>query len=159
MTWSITNLHDAQWFRNEHFGTSALHRDTPESPMLGVNVGVLEPGKPACMYHAENQQEAFLVLHGEALVVVEGEERPLKTWDYFWCPPWTKHVLVGAGDGPCAILFMSNRLPVEELLYARDETAAKYGASVPEDTPDPEIAYAGKRGYEPVPPPSGLPWS
>jgi uncharacterized cupin superfamily protein len=159
MTWSVVNLRDAQWFRNEHFGTSALYLETHEAPTLGVNVGVLEPGKPACRYHAENQQEAFLVLHGEAMLVVEGEERPLKAWDYFWCPPGTRHVLVGAGSGPCAILFVGARRPDEELLYPQDDTAAKYGASVAEDTTDPDVAYAGVRGYHPVETPRGLPWS
>jgi uncharacterized cupin superfamily protein len=157
--WFVRNLGEAQWFANEHFGTSALYLEPDQAPTLGINVGVLQPGRPACRYHAENQAEAFLVLHGEALLVVEGEERPLRTWDFFWCPPWTKHVLVGAGDGPCAIIFIGHRAEVEELLYPQDDAAARHGASVDQDTSDPDVAYAGLRGYAPVGVPPGLPWS
>jgi quercetin dioxygenase-like cupin family protein len=41
----------------------------------------------------------FLVLSGEALLIVEGQERKLQ-WDFVHCPPETRHVFVGAGDGP-----------------------------------------------------------
>ena len=47
-------------------------------PHFGINVRVLGPGKPAAMYHAESGQEAFLVLQGEATLIVEDEERALK---------------------------------------------------------------------------------
>ena len=39
------------------------------------------------MYHWEADQEDFLVVAGEALLIVEGEERPLKQWDLAHCPP------------------------------------------------------------------------
>ncbi len=51
------------------------------------------------MYHWETEQEAFLVLAGEAPLIVEGEERPLRQWDFVHLPPETNHVIVGAGDG------------------------------------------------------------
>jgi quercetin dioxygenase-like cupin family protein len=51
-------------------------------------------------------QEGFLVLSGECTLIVEEEERPLRQWDYFHCPADTRHVIVGAGDGPCAILMI-----------------------------------------------------
>ena len=38
------------------------------------------------MYHRENDQEDFLVLAGEALAIVEGEERPLRQWDFVALP-------------------------------------------------------------------------
>lgn len=60
------------------------------------------PGRQ--MYHWETETEAFLVLSGEAVPIVEGEERPLCQWDFVHCPPKTKHVIVGAGDGPPVIL-------------------------------------------------------
>ena len=71
---------------------------------LGINVTVLGPGEPMAMYHRENDQEDFLVLAGEALAIVEGEERPLRQWDFVHCPAGTNHVLVGAGAGPCVVL-------------------------------------------------------
>lgn len=112
-------------------------------PHFGINVRVLGPGKPAAMYHAEGGQEAFLVLQGECTLIVEGEERPLRQWDFFHCPPNTAHVIVGAGDAPCVVLMVGARNAGEELLYPADPVAAKHGASVEKDTEDAAEAYAG----------------
>jgi uncharacterized cupin superfamily protein len=112
-------------------------------PHFGINVRVLGPGKPAAMYHAESGQEAFLVLHGEAVLIVEDEERPLRQWDFVHCPPNTAHVIVGAGDGPCVVLMVGARgIPNRELVFPRSETAAKYNASASEYTTDRAVAYA-----------------
>jgi len=78
-------------------------------PMLGVQLAVLEPGEPNSMYHWETESEAFLVVSGEALLIVEGQERPLRQWDFVHCPPKTEHAIIGAGDGPCILLAMSSR--------------------------------------------------
>ena len=51
----------------------------------GINVTVLQPGQSG-LYHAESGQEAFLVLSGECKLLVEGEERPLRPWDFFHAP-------------------------------------------------------------------------
>jgi uncharacterized cupin superfamily protein len=112
------------------------------------------------MYHAENQQEDFLVLHGECLLLVEEEERRLRAWDFVHSPPGTRHVFVGAGDGPCAILMVGTRKgEQEELFYPASELALKHGAGVDEETPDPSVAYARFSRSEPGQiPPSGLPW-
>ena len=48
---------------------------------------------------------------------------------------------MGAGDGPCVILMVGARSQDEQLLYSVSELAARYGASVKEETPDPEQAY------------------
>ena len=92
------------------------------------------PGEPNCLYHSESQQEAFLVLSGEGKLLVEGEERPIRQWDFVHCPAGTEHVFVGAGDGPCAILMIGARTPDEQLLYPVSELAARYGASAEEET-------------------------
>jgi uncharacterized cupin superfamily protein len=156
--WFVVNVRDAAWFKNDAFGYSTLFQEHDRSPQLGVNLGVLEHGHPNCLYHSESGQEAFLVLSGECLLIVEGEERPLKAWDFFHCPPGTRHVFVGAGEEPCAILFIGARRPDEELLYPADEVAAKHGASAKEDTPRASEAYAGYPEYEPSPRPTGMPW-
>jgi uncharacterized cupin superfamily protein len=96
----------------------------------------LEPGQPNGLYHSENQQEAFLVLSGECRLLVDGEERLLGPWDFFYCPPGTEHIFVGAGDEPCAILMAGARLAEEHLHYPVSELAARYGASVGEETTD-----------------------
>src|SRR5204862_102172 len=110
----------------------------PRFGELGINIGVLEPGQPSCMYHRENAQEDFLVLFGECLLLVEGEERQLKAWDFVHCPPWTNHVFVGAGNGPCAILAVGRRPDDEELFYPVEQVALAHGAGVEEEPPDPK---------------------
>ena len=94
------------------------------------------------MYHAEDAQEDFLVLSGECLLVMEGQERTLKAWDFVHCPPMTEHVFVGAGDGPCVVVGVGARRKGRALRYAAHETALKYGAGVEEETSDPSVAYA-----------------
>jgi uncharacterized cupin superfamily protein len=141
--WFVVNVRDAEWWNSEAFGsgTSFESRSFAFS-QLGVNVSVIEPGQPSCLYHSESQQEAFLVLSGECRLLVEGGERLLKAWDFFHCPAGTEHVFVGAGDGPCVILMTGARTTDEKLLYPVSELAARYGASAEEETPDPRQAYA-----------------
>ena len=92
------------------FGAYTRFEGEARFPQIGINIGVLEPGQPACMYHGEDDQEDFLVLSGECLLLIEGEERRLEAWDFVHCPAWTEHVFVGAGDGPCAILAVGARV-------------------------------------------------
>ncbi len=158
--WFVVNARDARWWRHENFGSAVTFEgDDLRFPDFGINIQVLLPRQPNCMYHGENAQEDFLVLYGQCLLVVEGEERPLTQWDFVHCPAWTEHVFVGAGDGPCAILMIGAR-GEKELRYPASELAAKYGASSPEDTPDPSVAYRDWPGeFTPVraewPPPAG----
>ena len=73
--------------------------DAPFS-QFGIGPHMLMPGQPNGRYHAEAAQEGFLVLSGECIAIVEGEERRMRQWDYLHCPPGTHHITVGAGDGP-----------------------------------------------------------
>jgi len=141
--WFVVNAREAQWWTSETFG-SICPFESHEFwfRQLGINITVLEPGEPRCLYHSESSQEAFLVLSGECRLLVDGEERTLQPWDFFHSPPGTEHLFVGAGDGPCAILMVGPRLEGEQLFYPVSEVAARYGASVEEATPDPEQAYA-----------------
>jgi uncharacterized cupin superfamily protein len=154
--WFVLNLGDALAVRNEVKG-GAMYPLEPEGEVFtgfGVNVHVVWPGEPSAMYHSEGAREAFLVLSGECTLIVEEQERPLRRWDFFHCPAGTRHILVGAGDGPCAILMMGAR-PDEPLHYPVSEVAAKYGASVAKETPNPGEAYANWPGeFAPV----RLPW-
>ena len=94
------------------------------------------------MYHRERGQEDFLVVSGECILVIEGEERRLGAWDFVHCPPWTHHVFVGAGEGPCVIVMTGSRAGSFEVVYPVDEAAAKHGASVPVETSSPNEAYS-----------------
>jgi len=111
---------------------------------VGVNIQVLEPGQPNCRYHSEPVQEDFLVLVGECLVILDGEEVPLRRWDFVHCPAGTEHVFIGAGDGPCAVVMIGSRR-AEGVHYPVNELAAAYDASVKTPTDDPEEAYADWR--------------
>lgn len=155
--WFVVNVAEAQAITTEKLGAAVLFEDrrTHPFPEFGINVHVLRPGQPNAMYHRENAQEAFLVLSGECVAVVEDEEHPLRKGDFLYTPPGTDHVLVGAGDGPCAILMVGTRKQTEELVYPVSEAAARYGASVPEETTDERRAYEGMRpAYGTL----GLPW-
>ena len=142
--WFVLNARDARWWRHDAFGSATTFENEEEAPFkeLGINIQVLAPGQPNCMYHGENAQEDFLVLFGECLLLVEGEERPLKQWDFVHCPPWTQHVFVGAGDGPCGILMVGRRPEQEELLYPVADVARKHDAGVEQETTSGREAYA-----------------
>jgi uncharacterized cupin superfamily protein len=139
--WFVVNAKEARWLEHETFGSGTVFEGDPKFTELGINIGVLEPGQPACMYHREDAQEDFLVLFGECLLLIEGEERPLKAWDFVHCPPWTDHVLVGAGEGPCAILAVGARAR-DDIVYPVSEVARRHGAGVKTETRDPKEAYA-----------------
>ena len=151
--WFVLNLSDALAVRNEEKGGATYPLESREHPFrdVGVRVTVVWPGEPNALYHSEGAQEGFLVLAGESTLVVEEEERPLRQWDYFHCPAGTRHVIVGAGDGPCAILMLGARPEVEELHYPASEVAGKYGASATKETDKPDEAYADWPGeFEPA---------
>jgi uncharacterized cupin superfamily protein len=113
-------------------------------PDTGVNVQVMQPGQPNCRYHSEPVQEDFLVLYGECIAIVGGEEKRLRQWDFLHCPAGTEHVFVGAGDGPCAVLMIGSRR-VNAAHYPVNEVAARYDASASEPTDEPAEAYADWR--------------
>lgn len=125
-------------------------------PDTGVNVQVMQPGQPNCRYHSEPVQEDFLVLQGECIAIVDGEERPLRQWDFLHCPEGVEHVFVGAGDGPSAVLMIGSRRK-DEAHYPVNAVAAQYDASVAEPTDDPREAYADWRADAPLGP-VGNPW-
>jgi uncharacterized cupin superfamily protein len=141
--WFIRNVRDAKVYGNEHAGrvVEFEQHDDP-FPHYGIGIHILEPGQPNGRYHAESAQEDFLVLSGECLVLIEGEERRLRQWDFVHCPPGTHHIFVGAGDGPCAILMVGARGPEHTIHYEPNELAAKYDASPPGETGVPREAYA-----------------
>jgi uncharacterized cupin superfamily protein len=156
--WYVLNLADALALRNEAKGGAIYPLEPRGGPYtdFGVNVHVVWPGEPNALYHSEGVREAFLVLAGECTLIVEEQERRLRQWDFFHCPAGTRHIFVGAGDGPCAILMIGARPEREQLQYPASEVAARYGASVALDTSNPEQAYADWPGeYVPAPP---LPW-
>ena len=140
--WFVVNARDARWIHNELGGYCAFEgRGEAHFPQFGINLNWLLPGKPMAMYHAEEREEAFLVLQGKCLLIVEGQERPLEAWDFFYCPPWTEHVVVGAGDEPALVLAVGTR-GKSGLRYPANDTAVRHGAGVEQETSSGEEAYA-----------------
>ena len=149
--WFVTNVRDGPWVQNEGLGAAAAIFEGEDAPFpqLGYTLVVLEPGKSGGMYHRESNQEDFLVLAGEAIAIVEGEERPMKAWDFLHCPPGTNHIIVGAGDGPCLVFMTGARLVEKEVVYPRSEAALRHGAGVEADTSDRNVAYAPFPKWQP----------
>ncbi len=139
--WFVLNAREACWTHHPQLGSAVTFEGDARFPQYGVNVHVLRPGVPNCMYHGEEDQEDFLVLTGECLLLIEGEERRLRAWDFVHCPPWTEHVFVGAGEGPCAILMVGGRAG-ERVRYPVSELALRHGAGVESETVSPAAAYA-----------------
>ena len=146
--WFVLNARDARWFDGgvRHSlpltGCDEYEAET-FFPMLGMALRVLHPGAAMSAYHWETEAEAFLVLAGTPLLVVEGQERQLEQWDFVHCPPETNHVFVGAGSGPSVILAASSRQFQKDGpwgYYTADPVAAKHGASPPETTQDTAVA-------------------
>jgi uncharacterized cupin superfamily protein len=143
--WFVLNARDARWYDRGPRGAVCGFEHEPEFEQLGVNLFVLGPGQPMSMYHWEADQEDFLVLSGEALLIVEGEERPLRRWDFVHCPPNVSHTIVGAGNGPAAVLAVgarANQAGDDWGGYPFSELAMRHDASAPRETNDPHEAYA-----------------
>ncbi len=168
--WFVVNVEDAAWVTNPDFGARcSFEANGPalrESPgleqnlfaQLGFRLHVLEPGKPSGLYHAESEQEDFLVLAGECLLVVEEEERHLRAWDFVHCPPGTRHVFVGT-DRPCMILMTGARTDESTIIYPVSGAAARHVAAASVETRSPHEAYAPHPHWQPGRPTSeGLPW-
>ncbi len=152
--WFVLNAREAPWRETPGRGRDMVKQGKADFSQLGVGITVLEPGEPMAMYHWETDQEGFLVLSGEALAVVEGQERLLRQWDFLHCPAGTNHVIVGAGDGPCVVFAVgarehhTYRTPDGNLegrddwgAYTVDEAALRHGAGVAEQTTDGDVAY------------------
>ena len=147
--WFVLNMRDAEWRHVDGRGAVSVIADDFEGErrfeQLGVNPFVLGPGEPMAMYHWEADQEDFLVLFGDALLIVEGDERPLRQWDFVHCPAGTKHVIVGAGNGPSVVLAIGARdrsTGTDWGGYSVEEAASRHGAGVEKETSDANIAYA-----------------
>ena len=151
--WYVVNARDVQWWGAEGRGAYSRLEGEPEFEQLGLHLVTLAPGDAMAMYHWEADEESFLVLAGEAILIVEGEERPLRAWDFVHCPPETKHVIVGAGDSRCLLVAVGARdKSVGEHWggYTVDEVAARHNASADEATTEPDEAYANVPKRQPT---------
>jgi cupin domain len=141
--WSVRNLTEIRWGRLAGLGIGTRPEQDELWEQIGLTVRVLGPGEMLALYHREEDQEDFLVLRGEATLVVEGEERTLRQWDFFHCPPGTAHAIVG---GPCVVLAVGAR--GHEIAagtgwgsYPVDAAALRHGVGVEEETDDFDAVY------------------
>jgi uncharacterized cupin superfamily protein len=144
--WFVLNVADADWKTGVFGSYTTFERKSEDGPrtfeQMGMNVSHLAPGQPLCRYHGEENQEAFLVLKGEAVLIVEEQERQLRAWDLVHTPPWADHVIVGAGEEGCTLFAFGTRSKTDALRYPRSELALSHGAGVEQATPDADVAYA-----------------
>jgi uncharacterized cupin superfamily protein len=150
--WFVLNAREARWRHREGRGERLPFEGTTDFPQVGVSLYVLAPGEQIGMYHWEADQEDFLVLAGKPLLIIQGEERRLRQWDFVHCPAQTKHILIGGGDGPCVVLAVGARehqSGPDWGGYTVDEAALRHGAGVEQETTDVDQAYA--RFPEPEP--------
>ena len=147
--WFVLNAREAPWYQRTGRGFycefEGFEEHKPDFSQLGINLTVLRPGEPMAMYHWEADQEDFLVIAGEALLIVEGEERSLRQWDLVHCPPGTEHTIVGAGETACVVVAVGARdrsTGADWGAYTADEAARRHNAGVERETNYPEHAYA-----------------
>jgi uncharacterized cupin superfamily protein len=140
--WFVLNARETRWRDYGPLGAACDFEGKRPFRGLGLNLNVLRPGEPMAMYHRERHQEGFLVLAGECLAVVEGEERRLGVWDFLHCPGGTAHVLVGAGIGPAIVLAFGARGGRKGIVYAVEPAALAHGAAVERETTKSAEAYA-----------------
>src|SRR5215471_15002830 len=131
--WFIRNIREVQWYDG---GTAGVFGDFEQGepfPEFGFNFGVVWPGQPTALYHREDHQEGFLVLTGECLLIVEGEERELRQWDYFHCPPGVAHIVVGAGTGPTFLIAVGGRVGRNNITYLVDPVPRRLSSGLGSD--------------------------
>lgn len=159
--WFVVNVRDAAWAEHATQGHVCLFENLRGAamPELGIRVRVLQPGQMLSYYHEENSQEGFLILAGECVLIVNGEERHLRAWDFFHSPAGTEHAIVATGDGPAVLFAVGARHDPEVFRYPVSELAARYNASVATETTDPDEAYAGQGDWELGRPDGRFPWS
>lgn len=156
--WFVVNVREAAWMHNERFGAACIFEDAAAMfAQVGYTIAVLEPGQPNGLYHHEGDQEDFLILSGECLALVEGEERPMRAWDFLHCPDGTDHIFVGTGKGPCVIFMAGGRAHRGSAEYPRSQLALRHGAGSESDMGSSDDPYAPFPKWRPGPGPGGVP--
>ena len=153
--WFVLNATESRWESIPGWGRSTTFEPPKpdEFPDFGINLYTIDPGERSTMYHSEEVQEDFLVVSGSCTLLVEGEERSLRQWDFVHCPPWTRHGFVNTGDAPCTIVMVGARREnrSERVEYPVDEVALRHGAGVEKLTWSPAEAYEGLPEVELLP--------
>lgn len=149
MDWYVLNARDCPWVEGDRTGLYCGFEDEENNPFpqLGVNLRILQPGQAIGMYHYESGQEDFLVLDGEGIAIVDGEERQLRKWDLLHCGPGVAHMIKATGERPLLLVCAGARTgePHNGTMYVANEVARGHGVSVDHDTADNRAVYADYR--------------
>jgi len=141
--WFVLNARETRWRDDGRpFGVFCDFEGKRRFKQIGISLYVLAPGEMMSMYHRERAQEAFLVLAGECVLIVEDEERTFSAWDFFHCPGGTDHTIIGAGDAPAVVLAVGARGGRKGYVYPVAASAHAHEAAVEEETTKPAGAYA-----------------
>jgi uncharacterized cupin superfamily protein len=131
--WFVISAREARWMQNEMRTVCKFGGDGPAHfDEMGVGLYWIEPGRPMSLYHHEQGQEDFLVLRGVGVLVIDGQERPLRAWDFIHCPAGTAHTIIAAGDAPALILAVGARRERQSARYPVEPAAIRHGAGVPD---------------------------
>ncbi len=152
--WFVLGAREAGWKAGEGRGARLSYKGNAQFPQVGASLFVLAPGEAMGMYHWEADQEDFFVVSGEPLLLIEGEERPLRALDFVHCPAHTDHVIIGAGEGPSVILAIGAREHQEDPDwggYPVNGLAQRHGAGVERETNEAREAYAPVGDRKPTP--------
>ena len=124
--WFVVNARELRWYESEGRGRFSNFGGDTVFDQLGS--GSRSSAGTADVDVWENDHEDLLVLSGEATLIREGLERPLRQWDFVHCPPYTEHTIVG---GSCVVLGVGSRErgPRRDEAYARfpPRTPVRYG--------------------------------
>jgi uncharacterized cupin superfamily protein len=140
--WFVVDARDVRWRDFGRLGVGCDFEGKLRFPQLGINLNRLLPGQPMTVYHRELHQEGFLVIAGECLLLVEGNERSLQAWDFFHCPGGTAHAIVGAGNEPSLVLAFGARGGRRGIEYLPERAALAHDAAVEHATTKTADAYA-----------------
>ncbi len=140
--WFVIHSNDAPWLENDRFGQYCNFEGDRRFPQIGVNIHIIKPGQPNCFYHREAGQENFFVLSGECKLIIEEQVQELRTGHFVHCPPETRHVFVGSGSKPCAILMIGYRPDQNSIHYPTSTVAGEFNATVEKATSSPREAYS-----------------
>lgn len=161
-TWFVVHHDDAPWRGSAGHAYVDLVEVGGEGSFgqYGFSVDVLDPGCGNSYHYEAHEDESFLVLDGEFDLVVQGELHRVGAGEFVHCPAGTPHLFVGAGARPASIVMLGRRGIAPpggfDGEYLPDPHAARFGLCVDAPTSDPDVAYAGRPPYGPVPVPR--PW-
>lgn len=119
---------------------------------LGYNLQEIPPGKASVPYHAHFvNEEAIVLLEGEAWVRLDGREHPLGAPALVALPPGREsaHQLLNRSDAPALALLASTMIPHEWIEYPDSGKRMFWMARLPKEPPVVRKILRGDRAEDP----------